>query len=75
MSADIVPFPRHHRTEEQLNKFLALRAEAVTRIVQYADVLQRSEQEMPEGFHDGGSDLLTILREGYRRFAEMRAGA
>jgi hypothetical protein len=73
MSAEIVPFPLkaaiHH---QQMMRLMALRGRAVGHVVDLLAILKDTDHVLPAGYRDGGSELLDILAEGFRRHGARR---
>ena len=71
MGAEIVPFPpRAGIRPQQMTRLMALRSRAVADIVDLLTLLKDTDDVLPAECRDGGSELLEILAEGFRRHAE-----
>jgi hypothetical protein len=73
MGAEIVPFPsRAGIGHPQMMRLMALRGRAVAHIVDLVRLLKDTDEALPAECRDGGSELLEILAEGFRRHAKRR---
>jgi hypothetical protein len=70
---EIVPFPSRAGTSHpQMMRLMALRGRAVAHIVDLVTLLKDTDEVLPAECRDGGSELLEILAEGFRRHAGRR---